>query len=178
MRRLADRGQILLFMERLGRESLSPARVYFTGGASALLHEWRAATVDIDLRIEPDTGDVLRAIPALKEELELNVELASPGDFIPELPGWRERSPFIAREGPLSFHHYDFNAQALSKIERSHARDLVDVTAMIDRGLVLRADLLRFFQMIEPELFRYPAIHGPTFRRAVEAIVAAHDSRT
>jgi hypothetical protein len=29
------------------------------------------------------------------ERLGFNVELASPPDFIPELPGWRERSPLV-----------------------------------------------------------------------------------
>jgi hypothetical protein len=114
MRRLTDRERLLRFMQRLGRESRVEARVYLAGGASAVLLDWRATTVDVDLRFEPDTGDILRAIPALKEELQINVELASPGDFIPELPGWRERSPFIVREGRLSFHHYDFNAGRIS----------------------------------------------------------------
>jgi hypothetical protein len=175
MRRLTDRERLLRFMRRLGRESKIEARVYLTGGASAVLHDWRPTTVDVDLRIEPDNGEVLRAIPAIKEELEINVELASPGDFIPELPGWRERSPFIAREGLLSFHHYDFHAQALSKIERGHARDIGDVEAMLERGLVTTPALLDHFAAIEPELYRYPAITPAVFRNALETFVASHE---
>jgi hypothetical protein len=170
MRRIADRERLLLFMRRLGAEARSETRVYLTGGASALLLEWRSTTVDVDIRIEPDTGDLLRAIPSLKEDLQINVELASPGDFIPELPGWRERSRFIAREGRASFHHYDFNAQALSKIERGHARDAADVDAMLTRRLVTREGLLSFYELIEPELYRYPAINPAVFRRAVETL--------
>jgi hypothetical protein len=177
MRRLADRERLMRFMQRLGRDTRAEARVYLTGGASALLHDWRDTTVDLDIHIEPDTGDILRAIPSLKEELELNVELACPGDFIPELPGWRERSPFIRREGQLSFHHYDFHAQALSKIERGHARDLEDVRMMIERGLVTRTALDWYFEQIEPELYRYPAIDPPAFRRAVEAVTRPLGSR-
>ena len=90
----------------------------------------------------------LREIPAIKDDLQVNVELASPAHFIPELPGWRDRSPFIVREGSIDFHHYDFYAQALAKIERAHARDLEDVREMSARGShrsdaptgVLRAD--------------------------------------
>lgn len=158
-------------MQRLGAASPIEGRVYLTGGASALLHGWRPTTVDVDIRIEPDAGEILRAIPVLKEELELNVELASPGDFIPELPGWRDRSPFIAREGKLSFHHYDFHAQALSKIERRHPRDVEDVRSMLRENLVTPAALRRHFEAIEPELYRYPAIDPPTFRRALEEIL-------
>ena len=38
----------------------------------------------------------------------MNVELASPSDFILPLPGWEERSVFIERFGKVSFFHYDF----------------------------------------------------------------------
>lgn len=168
MRRVADRERLQLFMRRFGAESPIDGRVYLTGGASALLYEWRSSTMDVDLRVEPDAGEILRSIPMLKEELELNVELASPGDFIPELPGWRDRSPFIVREGKLSFHHYDFHAQALSKIERRHPRDIDDVSAMLRLGLVTVPALHHYFALIEPHLYRYPAINPPTFRRAVE----------
>lgn len=168
MRGLTDRQKLLLFMRHAGAAAREDTRIYLTGGASALLLEWRATTVDIDLRIEPDRGDVLRAIPLLKEQLQVNVELAAPDDFIPPLPGWRERSPFIAREGHVDFHHYDFYGQSLSKLERGHDRDLTDVTAMADRGLITPAELVRYFDLIEPELFRYPAIDPASFRRAVE----------
>jgi hypothetical protein len=96
------------------------------------------------------------------------VELASPAHFIPELPGWDERSPFITREGMVSFHHYDLYAQALSKIERGHAQDRQDVTEMLRRGLVDPARLRELFAQIEPKLYRYPAIDPASFRRAVE----------
>lgn len=168
MRGLTDRQKLLLFMRRAGAAAQEDTRIYLTGGASALLLEWRASTVDIDLRIEPDRGDVLRAISLLKEQLQVNVELAAPDDFIPPLPGWRERSPFITREGHVDFHHYDFYGQALSKLERGHDRDLADVTAMAERGLVTPAELVRYFELIEPELFRYPGIDPASFRRAVE----------
>ena len=109
-------------MRRLGRAGSGPVSVFLTGGTSAVLIGWRETTVDIDLRMEPDDDDVLRAMVRLKTGLDLNVELASPSDFIPPLPGWRERSRFIEHDGQLSFFHYDFYAQALSKIERGHSR--------------------------------------------------------
>jgi hypothetical protein len=168
MRRLVDQDRLRQFMRVLAREARTPARVYLTGGASAVLLEWRATTIDVDLEIRPESDQLLRAIPKLKEDLEINVELASPGHFIPELPGWEERSPLIAREGVLSFHHYDFYAQALAKIERGHARDVVDVREMHARRLIEPARLMEFFAAIEPQLYRYPAIDPRTFRQAVE----------
>src|SRR5262249_43845688 len=118
-----------------------------------------------------DAESLLRAIPAIKEELGLNVELAAPHHFIPELPGWRERSRFVAAEGGLSFYHYDPYAQALSKIERGHAQDVKDVAMMFEKGLVVADELLRLYAAIEPQLYRYPAIDPKSLRGKVEATV-------
>ena len=95
------------------------------------------------------------------------MELAAPSDFIPELPGWRDRSRFIERAGRLDFFHYDFYAQALSKVERGHAQDQEDVRAMLDRGLIAAETAMTLFDQIEPELYRYPAIDPAAYRRAV-----------
>lgn len=170
MRRLVDADRIRRLMQALGEEARGESRVYLTGGASAVLLGWRGSTIDVDMKIEPERDEVLRAIPELKNRLEVNVELASPGEFIPELPGWRERSPFITREGNLFFHHYDFYAQALSKIERHHARDLEDVLQMHTRGLIETHRLRELFEAIASQLYRYPAIDPPSFREAVEEI--------
>ena len=113
-------------------------------------------------------GALKRDIAQLKEELDINVELASPDDFIPVLPGWRERSLFIARHGWLDFYHYDLYGQALSKLQRRHERDLRDVRSMVRDGLI-RADKLReMFDTIEANLIRYPAIDPASFRASVE----------
>jgi hypothetical protein len=68
----------------------------------------------------------------------------------------------------VTFLHFDLYAQALSKLERGHDRDLEDVEAMVARGLVDRDRLRRCFDEIEPELYRFPAIDPPSFRRRVE----------
>ena len=97
----------------------------------------------------------------------MNVEIASPAHFIPELPGWQERSRFIERQGKVSFFHYDFYAQALAKIERGEQKDLGDVQEMIARGLIQRATAWDLFRAIETKLYRFPAIDPARFRRAV-----------
>ncbi len=72
-----------------------------------MMHGWRESTLDIDLRFYPKPDELYRAIPEIKEILQLNVELAAPSDFIPELPGWQDRCEFVGREGTVSFFHYD-----------------------------------------------------------------------
>jgi len=173
VRELADRTRIEAFLDALAREAANDTTIFVVGGTSAVLAGWRETTIDVDLVMRPDSDAMLRAIPALKERLHLNVELASPDQFIPVPPGWEERSPVIRRIGRVTVRHYDFCAQALAKLERGHALDLSDVRAMLDRGLVSGAELRRVFAIIEPLLYRYPAIDPPSFRRAVDEVVPA-----
>jgi hypothetical protein len=154
-------------MSALGRAARHPVHVYLTGGATAVLEGWRASTLDVDIKLEPDDDVLLRAVPALKESLSINVELAAPIDFIPVRDGWQDRSPFIVQEGKATFRHFEFVAQALSKIERGHTLDLEDVRAMLDRGLVSSDALNQAFTDIRPRLYRYPAIDPASFERAL-----------
>ena len=170
MRELTDPERIEKFMQALGAEAREAGRVYLTGGACAVLLGWRATTVDIDLKLVPEQDRLLQALPRLKEDLRVNVELASPADFIPEVPGWESRSLFVRQVGRLTFQHYDFYAQALAKIERGHAQDLEDVRHMLEQGLVAPDQLLHCFKEIEPFLYRFPALDPASFRRKVEKI--------
>ncbi|HSD45627.1 MAG TPA: DUF6036 family nucleotidyltransferase, partial [Pyrinomonadaceae bacterium] len=146
------------------------ARVYFVGGATAVLLGWRETTIDVDFKIIPENDEILRKLPELKEDLSLNIELAAPDDFVPALPGWQERSSYIARVGSIEFFHYDFYGQALAKIERGHTTDVKDVQEMIDRGLVEPSRLLELFSRVEDKLYKYPAIDPQTLRQAVEQL--------
>jgi hypothetical protein len=170
VREPADADRIRRFARELGRAVRPGTRMYLTGGATAVLEGWRPSTVDVDVRFEPDSEEPLRRIAALKETLSLNVELASPLDFLPPLEGWRERSPFRLREGNLEVFDFDPYSQALSKLERGFDLDLRDVASMIESGLVEPDRLLELFEGIEGELFRFPAVDPAALRRAVEGL--------
>ena len=165
------------FMKALAGAAKTPARVYLVGGASAVILGWRDATIDVDLKIIPESDEILRSLPQLKEQLKINIELASPDDFIPALPGWEDRSKFIQQEGKLSFYHYDFYAQALAKLERRHDIDLSDVESFFENALIDPRKLLELYSAIESELHRYPELNPKTFRDAVEQVVKKHDSQ-
>jgi len=173
MRGLADAQRLRQFLDRIARAADAEAAIYLTGGATAVLLGWRESTVDADILIVPELDSLYRAIPRLKEELRLNVEIASPAHFIPELPGWRERSIFIERLGRVSFHHYDPYAQALAKIERGHAQDRADVTQLLSRGLVEPVRLRELFEAIQPHFYKFPAIAPDRFRERLEAALGA-----
>lgn len=160
-------------MDRLGHEVRSPGTVYFTGGVSAVLLGWRETTLDADIKGDPEPAGFFEAIARLKDEVDINIELAAPDQFLPELPGWRERSLFIAQHGQIGFRHYDFYAQAMAKVERSHARDRLDVASMISSGLVVPGRLLDLFASIESAVIRFPAVQVSLLRRRLQALVAA-----
>ena len=160
-------------MAALGERVRGEGVVFLTGGATALLYGWRDSTIDVDLKADPEPAGLFEAIATLKDQLDVNVELASPDLFIPAIPGWRERSILIGRHGHATFFHYDPYGQALSKLARRHDRDLRDVEAMCATGLVRRDRLRAFFEQIEPELIRFPAIDVRTFRESVRGFVEA-----
>jgi hypothetical protein len=124
-------------------------------------------TIDIDLKPDPEPLGLFEALAALKDQLDVNVELACPDHFIPAIPGWRERSLFIARHGWLDFFHYDPYGQALSKLQRRHDRDLQDVCSMLRAKLIATHRLQEMFTLIQPQLIRYPAIDAASFEAAV-----------
>jgi len=168
MRQPITQDRIHQFMIELGRTVRGAGTVFFTGGVTAVLMGWREMTVDVDFKAEPEPSGFYEALPPLKDKFDINLEPASPSDFIPPLPGWRDRCRFIDRHGSLDFYHYDLYSQALAKIERSHERDRVDVAQMIEAGLVDRLRLLELFLSIQPQLIRYPAIDPGSFAKRVQ----------
>ena len=108
MRSNANKTKLESFLEALGNKARGSGRIYLTGGASALLIGWRQSTIDVDIKADPEPAGLFEALAELKDKLDLNIELASPDMFIPELPGWRDRSQFIARFGSIDFYHFDF----------------------------------------------------------------------
>ena len=155
-------------MDELAASVRGPGNIYFRGGATALLLGFREQTIDVDIKLDPEPEGVFEAIAQLKNRLDLNIELASPDDFIPATSDWREKSPLIASVGRVQYFHYNLALQALSKLERGHRQDLEDVKNLIRGGHVTGEQLQRKFNQIEPQLVRYPAVDIPRFKTNVE----------
>jgi hypothetical protein len=168
MRRKVTVERLRQFMDELAASARGPGKIYFTGGATALLLGFREQTIDVDIKLDPEPAGVFEAIARLKDSLDLNIELASPDDFIPVTSDWREHSPLVASVGGLQFFHYDLALQALSKLERAYEQDLEDVRNLVGGGHVRPEELRRKFAQIEPQLVRYPAIDAPRFKKNVE----------
>ena len=171
MREFVTLEKLEQFMLRLGRSATSPGVVYLVGGSTSLLLGIRPQTIDIDIKLEPEPGGVFEAIGRLKEELNVNVELAAPDQFVPPLPGWKDRSPLIQKAGMVEFRRYDLYTQALAKLERGHAMDWVDLSAYVDRGLISKETLKRLFDSVKDDIIRYPAIDSAELSRRVQEFV-------
>lgn len=156
------------FMKSVGRLMKKSATFYLTGGATAILYDFREGTIDID--IAGDMDELFSFIPKLKERLQINIEMAKPTDFVPNLPGEKGRHIMIGTFGKATFMHFDPYAQAFSKIVRGHATDIVDVKALVATELV---NIKKLYEMVkkipDPHFAKYPRLN----RSAVEAAVAS-----
>lgn len=168
MRDLATKDKVFEFMQAFGGLARENVSVFFTGGTTAVIEGWRETTLDIDIKFIPEPDQLFHGISSIKENLRLNIELAAPSDFIPELPGWRDRCNYIDTIGKVSFYHYDLYSQALAKLERGHEKDILDVEAMFERSMIEPRRLIQLFREIEPMIFRYPALDSRSFVKTVE----------
>jgi hypothetical protein len=170
-----DRAAIEQFLQRLGREVTAPGRIYLVGGA-ALVHRLvrgeGATTMDIDLALDVSNEDAVQtALRQLKQALNLNIELASPGDFIPLPANWQQHAPFIGRYGVLDVFYFDFTSLALSKIARGTERDIQDVALLAQQGLITRDQLDTAYAEILPHMGhgRYFNLDAQRFARQYAA---------
>jgi len=135
------------------------------------------STIDIDIRLDPEPPGIFQAIAKLKQELNINIELASPQDFLPPLPRLKERSVFIGKRGKVCFYHYDFTSQVLSKLSRGYDRDLNDVRAMYAQRLFSFEDLRDYLRAIEPDLIRFPALNPEALKSRVNNFIEQTSSK-
>jgi len=146
-------------------------RVFFVGGGTAVISGWRGSTIDADLHADDES--VLRDIQAIKERLQVNVELARPEDFVPAIAGTRSRHVFIETIGRVSFYHYDPYAQLLSKVVRGFRKDMLDAESFIASGLVEPARFRSLVHEIpETAYARYPALSHRAVLEAVDDSLA------
>lgn len=154
MRQLVSPERIQEFLETLGKEAKFSCKIYLVGGTSLVFFGLRAQTVDIDLALDVDNAHhqkLVLLIRDLKEKMHLNIEEASPADFIPLPKGWQERSPYIGRFGLMDAYHFDLYSTALSKIDRGSEVDFEDVQSLLKNNKIDWKQLEQFYQEILPQ---------------------------
>ncbi len=176
MRQRVGRQDIEQFLIQLGR-TRQPGRLYVTGGA-ALVHKGirPGETLDIDIQIAVDPANLSAQIARLKQQLNMNIEFASPGDFMPLPAQWEARSEFIRRYGQIDAFYFDWYSIALSKTQRANPQDLVDIQLLIRRGIVDKTELDAVYQDVlnkigNPPYDRlFPNLSSQRFSRSYQAI--------
>ena len=157
MRPPIDRLRVHYFLVKLGMEFHHPARLYLVGGTTLVYEGLREQSLDIDISYEvadEHDAEFTRVLRKLKDEMQVNVELASPGDFIPLPAGWKERARHVGRFGLVDVFHFDLYSTALSKIERGREGDFQDVLSMLRGGQIKLDELRAAFESILPRIER------------------------
>lgn len=153
MRQPVSPEKIREFLETLGKRAKFPCRIYLVGGTSLVFFGLREQSVDIDVALDVDNlhhQKLITLIRDLKEEMQINIEEANPGDFIPLPAGWQERSPYIGRFGKIDVYHFDLYSTALSKIERGTEIDFDDVKILLKEKKIEWKMLQDFYKEILP----------------------------
>jgi len=174
MRQGVDKAAIESFLQQLGRTFHKPARLYLVGGA-ALVHLGirPGFTQDIDVQVTgPYEGDLIVTIQKLIEHMQINIEFAAPGDFIPLPSQWEAHARYVGRYGLIDVFYFDFCSLALSKIERGNTRDIADVKLLIQQGIITLDELDQAYQEVLAQLGkgRYPRVTPQRFTRRYQDV--------
>jgi hypothetical protein len=171
------RGRIEELLRAIGVAFRHPCKLYLSGGEGLVWRGLRGFTLDVDVvyEVDPAHHDAwIRTIRELKERLDVNIEEASPADFIPLPPGSADRAESVGRFGQVEVFLLDPYAVALSKLARGHEQDVADVRAMTAAGVVDAAALRRHFEAILPEYERRGVKADPArFRAMLETALAS-----
>ena len=174
MRPSVDKTAIESFLQQLGRAFRKPGRLYLVGGA-ALVHAGvrPGFTQDIDIQVSgANEGELIVAIQRLIQQLQINVEFASPADFIPLPSQWEMHAQYVGRYGGVDVFYFDFYSIALSKIERGNSRDIDDVKLLVQQGIIILNELDAAYREVLAQLGqgRYPRITPQRFSERYTAV--------
>jgi hypothetical protein len=139
----------------LGADFRGAGRIYLVGGTSIVFEKLRQQTLDIDVVIDIEPQALALFIEAVRDlmvELDVNVEEASPGDFIPLPSGYATRHVYVGRFGQLDVYHFDLYSAALSKIARGREQDYQDVLALLKAQRIAWPQLKAYYEEILPQL--------------------------
>ena len=173
MRQELTRERLLELVKALSRAAprRRTYRLFLVGGGTAVYLGWRRASIDVDLFSEQDA--LFADIQAIKERLNINVELARPEDFVPPLADSDDRHVFIDRVGTIALYHYDPYAQLLSKVVRGFQRDMDDARAFMDSGMVDGEKFRSLVRGIPDAAYaKYPRLSRRGVENAVDAFLS------
>ena len=175
MRQANNKERIVQFIEEVARSVRGQGSVYLVGGASAVWYGWRDSTTDIDIECAPEPAGFFGAIEGIKRRLNMNVELSSPGHFVPLLANWQGRSEYLQTAGSVDFFHFDFYSQAFAKLSRGHRRDLFDVEKMVSSEKVIPKKLFELVHQRADQIRNFPELSPSVLLKKIDEWVQSHE---
>lgn len=140
MRERTDRARLRRFLRSLGRRLRRPVRFYLVGGAVMIDLGLRPTTLDIDYVAEADEtpalDDLEQTIRLLKQELNLNVEPASPADFLPVSRSAWSKSRYVDTYGRVTVYYFHIPSLVIAKAARGFEQDFEDAEQLVRSGVV------------------------------------------
>jgi hypothetical protein len=124
-------------------------------GGAALVHAGvrPGFTVDIGVQVGgKNEGELIVAIQRLIQQMQINVEFASPADFMPLPSDWEMHAQYVGRYGEIDVFYFDFYSIALSKIERGNSRDIADVKLLVQQKIISLDELDIAYQEVLAQL--------------------------
>jgi hypothetical protein len=113
-----------------------------------------------DVVIESTHEDeMVTAIRRIVDQAQINVEFASPEDFIPIPAQWMAQARYVGRYGLVDVFYFDFYSLALSKIARGTDRDLIDVKLLIQQKVITLEGLDAACNEVLPRMGKRPYIN-------------------
>jgi Nucleotidyltransferase of unknown function (DUF6036) len=88
--------------------------------------------------------------------MNINIEFASPGDFLPLPTQWETRSEFIKRYHQVDVFYFDWYSITLSKMQRANRQDVLDVQLLVRQGCVEVHELDRLYQDVLAKIGQPP----------------------
>ena len=177
-----DRARLQSLITLLAARVRVPVRLYLQGGSISVWHGRRDATIDVDYDAEVASQHLSQwehALREVAEQLQINVEPAGPGDFLPLPEGWQGRCRFVGQYGPIAVYTFDPFSTALAKLARGNRTDLADVDGLLARGEVDPERLRTMAQSILPRWnARVARQSAEAFRAKVDAFLESRADPT
>ncbi len=166
------------FLTRLDELLDRPGVIFLLGGSSLTWRGLKQFSADIDIALaedEPDPEPLRDAIERATDFIEAIVDVIRMGENLPLPDNYADRAELAVKFKNLTVYHFDPYSIALTKLARSEARDIADVSSMLHAGLINCAALHQHFESVAGRFPRgVSRSDREDFRRKVEAFYHQH----
>jgi len=142
-----NKKRLQAFLKRLSELLKRPGVIFLLGGSSLTWLDVKQDSIDVDLALAEDEADPIPILDAIAGAGDF-IEVIRPQELLPLPEGYADRMEMAARFGSLTVYLFDPYSIALTKLARSVAKDTLDVSQMLQAGLIDCATLQHHFDSV------------------------------